>query len=414
MRRIKLLAVALMTGAIAVGTQSCSSDDESGDVKVTGITVTPENHTLMAGGTFTLTAAVFPGNASDKSVAWESNNTGVATVDANGVVTAVAAGEANITVTSVANSARSATCEITVTDAYNVLLDQHTLQVAIGGTGALVATIAPLASKTITWSSSDNTVATVDNGTVTGVAVGTVTITAALQEDPSRKDECVVTVVGEDDLLVGVWTFEDDTNLEKATKGADLEIGGGGYTPIEGPGGTKAVTPGENAYITIKHNIGANGSGGQNTNIYTLMMDIRGSQSDFNGWLSVFDANSAEITQNEGDLWIDGSGAIGYEELGGYSASKLMPDTWHRVVIAANLAEESFLVYIDGTLVFTATPKGDTKNYHLDSRVSLDPEKIYIGTDGTGYSGPQFAEVRMWSVQLSAEEIAALGTPVTP
>jgi hypothetical protein len=175
------------------------------------------------------------------------------------------------------------------------------------------------------------------------------------------------------------------------------------------------VTPGENAYITIKHNIGANGSGGQNTNIYTLMMDIRGSQSDFSGWLSVFDANSAEPTQSEGDLWISDNNAIGFAELGGYSnANVLTPDTWHRLVIAANLAEESFLVYIDGTLVFTATPKGDTKNYHLDSRVSLNPELIYIGTDGTGYSGPQFAEVRMWRVQLSAEEIAALGTPTTP
>ena len=96
-RKIKLSAIALITGAIAVGAQSCS-DDESGDVKVTAVTVTPESKILMSGDTYTLTAAVFPDNASDKSVTWESDNPSVAEVDAKGVVTAKIAGEANINI----------------------------------------------------------------------------------------------------------------------------------------------------------------------------------------------------------------------------------------------------------------------------------------------------------------------------
>jgi hypothetical protein len=407
--KIKLVAIALMTGAIAVGTQSCSDDDNetTGDGKVTGITVDPTSQTLLIGGTHPLTAAVFPSNATDKSVTWASDNTSVATVNADGLVTAIAVGEANITVTSVDNPAKTATCAITVNASFSISLDKTSMQIAVNATGTLVATITPNdASKTIVWSTSSPTVATVADGTVTGIATGTATITAALSDDPNAKAECVVTVVGEEDLLVGEWTFEDDTDLEKATKGADLEISG--YTSIAGPGSTKAVEPGDDAYITVHHNIGANG-GGQNTNVYTLMMDIRGSQDDFNGWLSVFDGDGSEA-----DLWIDGpNGGIGFAELGGYKYDIVEPDTWYRLVIAANLAEESFLVYLNGELVFTASPKqeGGYVNYDIDSRVSLDPATVLLGTDGTGYPGPQFAEVRMWSVQLTAEQIAELGRP---
>lgn len=68
---------------------------------VTGITLTPESATLTKKGeTLQLTATVTPDNAADKSVTWSSDNPLVATVDANGQVTAVSNGTAVITVTS--------------------------------------------------------------------------------------------------------------------------------------------------------------------------------------------------------------------------------------------------------------------------------------------------------------------------
>jgi hypothetical protein len=129
-------------------------------------------------------------------------------------------------------------------------------------------------------------------------------------------------------------------------------------------------------------------------------MDIRGSASEFSGWLSVF--NNHTDNSGEGVLWIDGNGAIGYVPLGGYSTTGLTPDTWHRVVIAAKLGE-SFRIYIDGALVFTAS-----SGTGVDGMLSLYPDVVYIGSDGSGYPGPDFADVRMWSIQLTDEQVSAL------
>lgn len=82
---------------------------------VTGITLTPDSAILTnKGETVQLTATVTPENAADKSVTWASSNTNVATVDANGKVTAVANGTCTITVT-LTDGGKTATSTITVT-----------------------------------------------------------------------------------------------------------------------------------------------------------------------------------------------------------------------------------------------------------------------------------------------------------
>ncbi len=72
------------------------------------LTFTAKNQTA------TLTATVLPSNATNKSVTWTSSNTSVATVDANGKVTAVANGTATITATTNDGSNKSASCTVTV------------------------------------------------------------------------------------------------------------------------------------------------------------------------------------------------------------------------------------------------------------------------------------------------------------
>ena len=91
-------------------------------VDVTGVTLNKESTTLTVGAEETLTATVAPEGATDKNVTWSSSNTDVATVDANGKVTAVGAGKANITATATNGTAnvtsddKAATCEVTVID----------------------------------------------------------------------------------------------------------------------------------------------------------------------------------------------------------------------------------------------------------------------------------------------------------
>lgn len=92
-------------------------------VKVSAISVNPTTMTLTVGATGTVTATVEPADATNKKVNWSSDNETVATVDANGKVTAKAVGTATITVTSAADSTKSATCKVIVADNWSDVAD---------------------------------------------------------------------------------------------------------------------------------------------------------------------------------------------------------------------------------------------------------------------------------------------------
>ena len=86
----------------------------SEDVTVTGLALNPATVSIVLGDAQTLKPIFTPAHAFDNELDWTSSNESVVTVDANGVVTAIAEGKAIITATLVSNPAISATCEITV------------------------------------------------------------------------------------------------------------------------------------------------------------------------------------------------------------------------------------------------------------------------------------------------------------
>ena len=85
----------------------------TGPVSASAVTINRNILNLSVGETATLIATVLPFNATNRAVAWSSNNPAVATVNSNGVVIAVAAGSATITVTT-ADGNRTTTCIVTV------------------------------------------------------------------------------------------------------------------------------------------------------------------------------------------------------------------------------------------------------------------------------------------------------------
>ena len=95
-------------------TCTVSVKGEVSEVSVTGVSLDKAAVELTEGDTTTLTATVTPDNATNTDVTWSSTNPSVATVDAEGKVTAVAAGTATITVTTV-DEEMTATCVVTVT-----------------------------------------------------------------------------------------------------------------------------------------------------------------------------------------------------------------------------------------------------------------------------------------------------------
>lgn len=155
------------------------------EVALTGITLDKTTATLLVGATTKLTATKTPANTTDTTeITWKSSDETVATVAADGTVTAKAAGTATITATC---GEKTATCAVTVTaDAKpctGITLDE-TAEVTKGKTVTLTATAVPAdTTDEITWSSDTPAVATVSaTGVVTGVARGTAKITATCGE----------------------------------------------------------------------------------------------------------------------------------------------------------------------------------------------------------------------------------------
>lgn len=164
--------------------------------------------------TATLVATVLPHNADLKTVTWASDDETVATVDEDGVVTAVGVGTATITATSDMVEEIVAECDVTVAVfVTGVTLDQETIALTFGGVdGTLTATIAPVTAtdKTLTWTSSDETVATVEEGVVTPIGGGTAIITVTTT-DGGFTAECEVTV---NVLVTGVTLDEEILTLQ--------------------------------------------------------------------------------------------------------------------------------------------------------------------------------------------------------
>ena len=159
-------------------------------VPVTSLTLDRTTLSMAVGETAQLTATVKPDDATDKNVSWTSSDEFVAKVD-NGKVTAVKSGKATITAKC---CDKTAGCAVTVTvPVSSVILDKTTLSLSVGETAQLTATVKPdnATDKNVSWTSSDETVAKVDDGKVTAVKSGKATIIAKCGD---KTAECEVTV----------------------------------------------------------------------------------------------------------------------------------------------------------------------------------------------------------------------------
>ena len=190
---------------------SSSTGNEDDTIYVTGATVDEPTLDLGIGKTATLTCTVTPANAADKTVTWSSSDETIATVDQDGKVTAIAKGTATITAEPKGQNPHfkiaSPTCTVTVEPiaVTGITLDKTSVEVNYGADPVqLKATITPADAtyKTVKWTTSKKSVATVDEtGKVTFKNPGkaTITVTATNGTDDTADDKtatCEVTVLG--------------------------------------------------------------------------------------------------------------------------------------------------------------------------------------------------------------------------
>ena len=222
---------------------------------------------LKAGETVTLTATVKPDDATDKTVTWSTSDASVATVN-DGVVTAKKVGTETITAKA---GDKSATCEITVvaTPVTAVTLNKTYVSLKAGETVTLTATVKPddATDKTVTWGSSDESVAKVENGIVTAIGKGLSTITAKAGDTSAT---CMVTVSvpvenvtlnktelvlqkGQEEVLVALVSPDDATDktinwsssnvsVVRVDQNGAVAAEGAGTAVITASAGTKSAT----------------------------------------------------------------------------------------------------------------------------------------------------------------------------
>lgn len=213
---------------------------EDPNVPVTQITLSG-NQTGLVGGTITLTAAILPQNATDKTLTWSTSNESVATV-ANGVVTLLSAGSVTISAQN-GNITGSLTITVSLPEVATTSIEVTGETTGlVGETLVLSASVLPAnaSNKEVTWTSADTELATVENGVVSLLKAGTVTITAS-QGNISKTHNITITEpfvavtsielggkttgsVGEEVTLTATVLPENATNKEVAWESSDLTL----------------------------------------------------------------------------------------------------------------------------------------------------------------------------------------------
>ena len=184
---------------------------------VTRVDISNTDLSLHKGESHTLSATVYPEGAL-QTLSWSSSAPDIVSVDKDGKVTALKAGTATITAAATDGSGVKAECEVTVkTSVSSVTMSRSSLRIYEGRGYTLSATVKPedAANKGIVWSSSDESIASVDQkGNVIGKAPGVCTIYATAADGSGAFAACTVRVlrwypgatpITGDSSHLGVW-----------------------------------------------------------------------------------------------------------------------------------------------------------------------------------------------------------------
>ncbi len=189
------------------------------DVNVLGVTIVDPPAEINVEGRRALAARIVPGNAINQAVTWTSSAPDIASINQSGIVTGISPGTAIITVKTV-DGGYTDTCKITVKNLHvsvnGISISPLTKSIRVGEEFDIDVSVTPADAedKTCTWSSSDETVATVDEkGTVTGISLGEAEITAKTN-DGGFEAVCIVTVTKE---------VENEKEMENGDK-IDFEV----------------------------------------------------------------------------------------------------------------------------------------------------------------------------------------------
>lgn len=386
------------------------------DIQVSGVTLSDSSYTLTIDDSTTLAATVTPVTTLlDRTVTWTTSNDKVATVDGNGVVTAVAEGTAMITVTSVANPAKSASVVITVTTEVtpvaSIELGLESRLMVLGETfkpAGIQVLPSNATNKALNWSSSNLNVATVDasSGVVTAVGNGSTTITATTKDGSNLTDSYTVTING--DGLVAYYTFDDNLtdstarNVNGTVIGDHIGVTGGTTSYVDGKKG-KAFSFNGSTGISLPQGLIA-------SNTYSVAMWIKPEEwvkyqslffgfKDDDHWISFLPGGHNFLDNSM--LW---SGTTWYDAGVG---SKVPVSEWTH--IAFTVSNGTLKIYVNGVEKFSGVGFPDV--------FTTSDASFTLGTNKYAQDAPfkgQIDDLRVYNKAISADEVAAIAAIAAP
>ena len=173
-------------------------------IEVKSIELNNKNIEINENDTYQLKVIVTPEDATDNSITWSTSDASIARVDSNGIVTAVSRGSANITATS--KNGKFDICKVKVykIDIESIALNKSDFQVSKGSNFAVAYSVSPsnASNKKLIWTSSDTSVAMVDNnGNVKPIGYGITTIKASANDGSGKFTFFNLTVVPKGNII---------------------------------------------------------------------------------------------------------------------------------------------------------------------------------------------------------------------
>lgn len=183
----------------------------------TSVTLNKTSINITEGGTYQLVATVSPNNATNKNVTWTSDNSEIATVNNNGLVTALK--EGNVNINAITENGKKATCVFVVEKAKpkSIKLNKTKVEAYLNSKNEIVlsATISPSNIKdNLEWTSSNENVATVSNGKIVPLSIGETTITV----ETSNGKTATANVIVKKNIIIEIGASQSTKLKENVTQ----------------------------------------------------------------------------------------------------------------------------------------------------------------------------------------------------
>lgn len=219
------IVMAKKQGTVKITAESDNGKKKTCEIKVKSNVTVPVNSVILnadncemyVGDKIQLSTSVTPYNATDKKIKWKTSDSKTATVTTTGLVMAKKSGKVTITATS--TNGKTDTCKITIKKA-KLSIAEHDVVVAVGETMTLTTLISPTntSKKTISWSSTDPKVVTVDSkGKIKAIKRGRATIIAKAAD--CKPATCEIIVFG-----IPVSYVKLDRNSYTMRDGEDVQL----------------------------------------------------------------------------------------------------------------------------------------------------------------------------------------------